>query len=240
MNNIFRGDYASEIYPILKQEQYGGVEAGEYVTEMLNRLGITEGRILDVCCGEFTDGLYLIQRGYKVDGLDGSEEFLTIARKKAPLSAFICSNVEDDWSREPGYYNLAYMMASWFLLDNPSGLVKNLSNAIMSGGYFIFDFSNKDAFTEGVIEKDEEFSTFQRKVKVDIKDNIRTAEYVYYVDDDPEHNIYVKHVTKLYSLWDVAEMLSPNFIIGDAFSGLSFDPANWTNDKFITIVANRN
>jgi len=237
VNNIFKGIYASEIYPILKGEHYGGVEAGVYMLNLLNRLGIKEGKILDVCCGEFTDGLYLINRGYKVDGLDGSEEFLAIARKKAPLSAFICSNVQEDWVKEPGYYNLTYMMASWFLVDDPRGLVDSLSRAITKGGYFVFDFSNKDAFTEGVIEKDEDFSTFSRKVKVDIQGNIRTAEYKYYIDGN---TIPVKHVTRLYTVWEVAEILGPNFIIEDGFSGLSFSPANWSEDKIVTIVAKRN
>jgi len=239
MHNIFQGIYASEIYPILKQEQYGGVEAGEYMEMTLDRLGMKEAKILDVCCGEFTDGLYLINRGYKVDGLDGSEEFLAIAREKAPLSAFICSNVQENWSREPGYYNLAYMMASWFLVDDPRGLVDNLSNAIMSGGYFVFDFSNKDAFKEGISEKEEMFSTFSRRVKVNVKGNIREASYEYYLVSG-EEPYRVEHVTRLYSVWDVAEMLSPNFVIVDAFSGLSFESVNWSDDKIVTVVAKRN
>lgn len=238
MNNIFKGDYANTIYPILKEEQYGGTEAAEYIEKVLFRLEIDQGKILDVCCGEFTDGLYLVNRGHKVDGLDGSEEFINIARNKSPLSVFMRSNVEDDWVKELGYYDLVYMMASWFLIDNPRKLVENISKTLSEKGYFVFDFSNKDAYSDSIIRKNEDFSSFKRDVEVRVENGVRIAKYRYYIDDN--RTIDVEHVTKLYSLWEVVDLLTPYFIVHEAFSGLTFNEVNWKEDKFVTIIAKRN
>lgn len=238
VNNIFDGDYASTIYPILKNEQYGGTEAGEYLEKVLTKLGIHHGKLLDVCCGEFTDGLYLVNKGYNVDGLDGSENFIQISRKKAPFSAFIRTNVEENWAKDLSYYDMVYMMASWFLINNPIKLVENVYKTLSPNGYFVFDFSNKDAFSEGISNKYEEFSAFKREVRVEIKNDLRVANYKYNFDGT-ESPVLVEHVTKLYSLWDIIESLGCGFKVVNTFSGLTFNEVNWKEDKFVTIIARK-
>ena len=46
---------------------------------MLRHLA-SDARILDLCCGTGHGTQVLLQRGYRVDGLDGSEEMIRFAR----------------------------------------------------------------------------------------------------------------------------------------------------------------
>jgi SAM-dependent methyltransferase len=54
-----------------------------------------QGRILDLCCGTGAMSKLLVELGYDVIGIDGSEEMLTYARRAAPTETFICSDARD-------------------------------------------------------------------------------------------------------------------------------------------------
>ena len=46
-------------------------------------------RIIDLCCGTGQLAEVLVQKGYKVTGLDGSAKMLRYARRNAPAAKFI-------------------------------------------------------------------------------------------------------------------------------------------------------
>lgn len=66
-------------------EDYANVfsEPSEYIDEFLE-LVPTNGKILDVGCGNGVDCLYVKQKGFTVVGVDMSAKMLEIARSKAP------------------------------------------------------------------------------------------------------------------------------------------------------------
>lgn len=107
-----------------------------------------DARILDVCCGTGQLARALIERGYRITGIDGSEEMIRFARENAPEGEFI---VEDGrYFRLPDRYDavvstfdsLNHVMS----LEDLRKVFHNVYEALVDGGVFMFDMNMAEAY----------------------------------------------------------------------------------------------
>lgn len=255
---LFSGIYANDIYPVLKRELFGGDEPGRFVASTLRSFGIhTPSKLLDLCCGDFTDGIYL-SGYYNIDAVDGSPEFVRIAKERiinlresdtmvSPNKIHLGNVVTDLITNKIGReYEAAYCISAMPDIDDPRAFFKNVHNALMDNGLFIFDFRNKDAMTAGTFERSQDFSFGTRHVKETISPSRDKRKVKYTFTGLTRNSVGDTTLTKnttsnFYGIFDVEALLSGLFHIESAVVAWDLPPRSpkWKTDKDIVIIARK-
>jgi len=126
--------FGDNIFPALK------TIAGNQLPDKAN--------VLDLCCGTGQLAKVLIEKGYSVTGIDGSEEMLRYAKENAPDAEFIPKDARN--FHLPAVYNavfstfdsLNHILKATELLR----VFKNTYKCLVKGGIFIFDLTTKYHF----------------------------------------------------------------------------------------------
>ncbi len=118
--------------------------------------------LLDLCCGTGHLMQQLLQRGYKVTGLDGSEAMLDYARENAPQGELILGDARSFNLPESfdGVISTSASLNHILSLEELKAVFKNVYNALKPNGLFIFDLNHagqmrkwwKSQVAEGEIE----------------------------------------------------------------------------------------
>jgi len=140
------GYMGREIFPVIKKM-------------MLDRLP-RNARVLDLCCGTGQLCKILYAQGCKVTGLDGSKEMLRYAKELVPEAEFIADDARS-FSLPASFDGVVSTFDSLnyiLLREELERTFRNVFNALMNGGIFIFDmnleqryrleWNGKDAFVE--------------------------------------------------------------------------------------------
>ena len=143
---------------------------------MLQHLA-SDARILDLCCGTGHGTQLLLERGYRVDGLDGSEEMIRFAREKAPEGNFIIDDVRA-FKSPPIYDGVISLFDSLnhvMDLDELTLTFRNVYAALVGRGIFLFDLNMEPGYERrwrgsfGIVEDDHACivrSTYSKEEKV--------------------------------------------------------------------------
>jgi SAM-dependent methyltransferase len=126
--------FANNIFPLLKDI------AGEKLVE--------GARVLDLCCGTGQLAKALTEKGYKVTGIDGSQEMLCFAQSNAPSAKFIAADART--FKLPPKFNAVFStfdaLNHIMTLPELQQVFKNVYHCLVSGGIFIFDMTTKRHF----------------------------------------------------------------------------------------------
>jgi SAM-dependent methyltransferase len=126
--------------------RYWGGFAGRIVPA-LDQLALKdlppESRILDLCCGTGQLAHLLHERGYRVTGVDGSEDMLRFARENAPGCEFLLADARA--FVVPAEYDAVFSTFDSLnhIMELP-GLAecfRRVNAALKSGGLFVFDMN---------------------------------------------------------------------------------------------------
>jgi SAM-dependent methyltransferase len=105
-------------------------------------------RILDLCCGTGQLARVLTEKGYKVTGIDGSEEMLRYARKNAPAAEFILDDART--FQFPDIHNAVFStfdaLNHVMTIEELLAVFKNVFECLVNGGIFIFDLTTEKHF----------------------------------------------------------------------------------------------
>ena len=141
---------------------------GERVVGPLERLGLDElppgSRVLDLCCGTGQLAAAILNRGFVVVGVDGSEEMISHARQNAPGIELIIADAREFELAAPvdmavsTFDSLNHVMS----LDGLRRVFARVRAALKAGGRFVFDLNMEDGFLERwngafVIDNEDEF-----------------------------------------------------------------------------------
>ncbi len=146
--------------------KHWGNEFTHLVLPVLEKLVLphlpAKARILDLCCGTGQLAQVLIERGYRVTGLDGSGEMLHLARENAPAAEFI----EDDARsfKLPAVYHAVVStfdsLNHIMTLEELTSVFRNVFASLQEGGLFLFDLNMEEGYritwddNFGIIEDD--------------------------------------------------------------------------------------
>lgn len=106
--------------------------------------------VLDLCCGTGRHAVELAKRGFKVSGLDISQDFLQVARERAHTVGVDVYWINQDVRQIPynNTFDLVFIMfGAWGYFNTDQENLKVLSevhNALRNEGYFLLDFFNHD------------------------------------------------------------------------------------------------
>jgi len=105
-------------------------------------------RILDLCCGTGQLAHALTERGFRVTGIDGSEEMLRYARENAPAAEFIAADARA-FALPANYHgalstfdSLNHVMS----LPELTAVFQNVRAALVENGVFLFDLNTDESY----------------------------------------------------------------------------------------------
>ena len=170
----------------------------------------TKARILDLCCGTGQLAQELIERGYRVTGIDSSEEMLRLARKNAPAGEFIVADARS--------FNLAgvyHVVVSAFdslnhimTLEELTSVFRNVYAVLQEGGLFLFDLNLEEGYKASWHDS---FSIAEEDhvciVRTDYHPEERTAQFdttIFHLKGEWQHS----HLTLFQKCYSEAEVCS--------------------------------
>jgi len=105
-------------------------------------------RVLDLCCGIGDLSIELDRRGYRVTGIDGSEEMLRYARERVPNAGFIHADAREFELAPPfdAAFSTFDSMNHILTLGELACVFANVARALVPGGLFVFDMNLQDSF----------------------------------------------------------------------------------------------
>ena len=134
--------------------RYWGHEFHEQAMHVLERLILKRlprrAAILDVCCGDGRIARELTKRGYRVTGLDGSEQMLSYAKQRAPKAELLLADARA--FQLPARFEAA--LSTFDSLNHVlktselSAVFRNVFAALKPGGYFAFDLNREEAYRD--------------------------------------------------------------------------------------------
>ena len=167
------GDYA-RVYDSIGQSSFSR-RMVDFVTAELARIGIGEGRLLDLACGTGSAAIELARRGFSVTGVDSSPAMLREARRKATeagiAAEFLQMDVRElDLVGEVDAATCLYDSLNYLLtVDEVASVMQRVGGALRPGGAFVFDFNTPyqyerlDARDVVTAERDDLFGVYQHR-----------------------------------------------------------------------------
>ena len=113
----------------------------QYGEDVMNLLTAKEGsHVVDLGCGNGTLSKKLSERGYKVTGVDASEDMVALARKEYPELEFIVSDAVTFDLQDKADAIFSNAVLHWIDADKQEKLVENISANIKTGGELVCEF----------------------------------------------------------------------------------------------------
>lgn len=138
-------DYAAYYDLLYRDKDYAG--EARYISGLLRRYCDSVQSVLDVGCGTGRHGAELVALGYRISGIDESEQMVGIARRRLPGSLLQVGR--SDTFRLPetfdGVISLFHVMSYHTQEADAAAFMKNVFHHLKPGGVFIFDFWNAPA-----------------------------------------------------------------------------------------------
>lgn len=157
----FRDWFESEDYLLIYKHR-NKEEAALLVRLVTGTLRLAENsQILDLACGFGRHSILFGENGYSVTGLDLSSTLLKIARHDAESRGVKLSLVRGDIREEvfrPGFDLVSNFFTSWGYFSDRENfdIFRLIAGYLKSGGYFVFDYFNKEYLLKNLVPESEE------------------------------------------------------------------------------------
>jgi len=159
-NSWYKKWFSNKFY--LELYQHRDEEDARWMINLLQRsISVnTKSKVLDIACGSGRHSLELARRGFDVTGFDLSEFLIKEAKKGLKESVekdlkvrFLIKDMR--YFDFKGSFDIAVnIFTSFGYFDNDEenfSVIKNASDSLKKGGYFVFDFINKNYLEKNLV-----------------------------------------------------------------------------------------
>ena len=117
----------------------------QYGEDVLKLIDATAGsRVLDLGCGNGALTKKLQELGFQVQGMDSSEDMLTIAQQNYPDIQFEYGDATQFTLPEPVDVIFSNAVFHWIDAEKQDALAAHIANALKPGGALVCEFGGKD------------------------------------------------------------------------------------------------
>lgn len=206
-------------------------------------------KILELACGTGTLSRNLYKKGYIMEGVDISEEMLTIAKERAleqhmSIPFFYQDMVELDLNR---MYDSAVLMCDGlnYVLEIESvrSVFKRVKAHLKTDGLFIFDLSSYYKLSE-VIGNETFAETFDDSAYIwentfDETTDQLEFDLTLFIEDKGQYQRYEEfHTQKAYQLQAIQEVVQQEFECLEILDGDTFGPVDEKSERWCFICQN--
>lgn len=116
----------------------------QYGEDVLSLLDAKEGSfVVDLGCGNGALSAVLAGRGYRVLGLDASEQMLEVAKSAHPDLTFQKADATDFTLEEKADAIFSNAVLHWIDAEKQDQLIANIASNLKTGGQLVFEFGGK-------------------------------------------------------------------------------------------------
>ncbi|MFA5614890.1 MAG: class I SAM-dependent methyltransferase [Methanoculleus sp.] len=185
------------------------------IADVVEKYNIPKGTCLDVACGTGNISNLLIELGFKVIGIDISDEMISVAKQKFPGEQFVCVDARNfnlgDQTKPVTLVVSFYDSLNYLLSDDDMlQAFKAVSRNIPVGTIFLFDMNPMDhvqvaqRFKPRIFEESEFYSIFRfsgedRFWVLDIDFFVKEGEFYRLIKE--------KHIERGYDKGDIVPLL---------------------------------
>lgn len=124
------------------QNKFGFVH--QYGEDVLDLIDSEKNKlVVDLGCGNGALSKKLLDRGYRVLGIDASEDMLRIAQKQYPEIEFQLADAQNFKIAEKADVIFSNAVLHWIDADQQEKLIQNIFNQLKPGGQFVCEFGGK-------------------------------------------------------------------------------------------------
>ncbi|MAZ46805.1 MAG: hypothetical protein CMM98_04440 [Rickettsiales bacterium] len=147
-NNFFKKEYSLLYDVIYSKKNYK--EETNFISQIIKKFYSSKVNILDIGCGTGEHTLELLKKGYKVTGVDLSNEMLKIAKKKLLLNNLFSNNLYNLNAYNVNELNLKFNVVLMMFnvigyLDNTQLFFKKLKDCLEPNALIFFDYWSEKA-----------------------------------------------------------------------------------------------
>jgi SAM-dependent methyltransferase len=174
-------------------------------------------RVLDLCCGPGRHSVLLAKRGYKVTGLDLSQQYLDLAQRAATDSEVAFDTVSADMREIPfnDYFDAAINMYSSFgYLESETEdlrVLESISRSLKPRGRLLLDMLNREWAVTNYIQNDwhagDDGTLYVEHRALDLASSRMRVRFVI-VGPNGERHDSIGHDIRLYTLTEMTRLLA--------------------------------
>ena len=225
----------------------------DYIDELIKANAVKPVKtILDLGCGTGRHDVFLSQKGYKIKGVDLSDQMIQIANdKKTEDLDFILGDVRNVQLNEKFDVVVSLFHVASYQIENNDVMdyLNTASKHLDDGGICIFDFwygpgvlTDRPEKREKTLENESLKVTRYAKPELHINANVVDVNYDIGILDKQSHNttkIAEKHVMRYFFFKELAYYLqAANFGVEAFYNWMTFDQPD-TNSWNAVIVAKK-
>ena len=211
----------------------------DYISGFLNEQGIgKDSTLLDLACGTGTMSLLLKNRGYRVTGIDFSEEMLTVADNKAQGEIpFIKADMRNFSLAEPVDACVCCLDSLNHLasIEDVEATFECVHGALRDSGIFIFDVNTVYkhncvlADNSFIFDEEDYFLAWDNEL---LEENRVRIMLDFFVFNGESYDRYSEEfVETAFSEIDLRRALSPYFEVLGVYNELTLDPPKDTSER---------
>lgn len=196
-------------------------EWADFLQEILQKEGISDGLVLDLGCGTGSMTEELAGRGYDMIGVDNSEDMLEIAMEKRQESGHDILYLLQDMQEFELYGTVRAVVS---VCDSVNYVTEKeeleqvfrlVNNYLDPGGIFIFDFNTEYKYREVLgdrtIAENREYSSFIWDNYYYEEEHMNEYELTLFIQETDQKELYHKyqetHFQRAYTLEEIRELL---------------------------------
>lgn len=220
----------------------------DYIQSVFERFGATPKDILELACGTGVMACILDDRGYRMTGIDRSENMIAVARQKALDGRRTIRFQAGDMVSMPvpGYYDAVLCLYDSinYVMDEAdiAAMMNGLRGVLSSGGLFVFDIcteiNSRRYFHNQVDQESNGDFSYVRRCEYVPESRVQVNEFQFtFQQGGKRYSTRERHEQRIYPVARLAEICRKSgYRVLGAFDGFSFEEASERSNRVHYVV----